>query len=142
MKRNPKQKPLWSREPKAANPDLELCKVMQTFQNSLDYHDKAGEVAITFDMHYCMSLAEKMSALDKRTKVFVRLQSEKIFFDLEFASCMFPKDIHFQGPQSHSDHQIIQQHHFGRRSTSTPQHFSRQLEDNDELNTNHYTTLS
>ena len=113
---------------------------MQTFQKSLDYQEKAGEAAITPDMHYCMSLAEKMSALDKRTKVFVRHQIEKIFFDVEFATCMLPQDIHFQGPQSHtSEYQMLQQHQFRGRSTatSTAQHISRQLEDSDEFNTNH-----
>lgn len=42
-------------------------------------------------MHYCMSLAERMSALDNRTKVFVRHKIEKIFYDFEFGSFMFPK---------------------------------------------------
>ena len=70
---------------------------MQAFQKLLDYQVKAGEAAITSDMHYCISLAEKMSALDKRTKVFVRHHIEEIFFDIEFAACMLPQDSPFQG---------------------------------------------
>ena len=140
MERGSKQKRPWSNEPKVANPDMELCKVMQSFQKSLVSHEKVGESEISADMHYCMSLAERMAALDKRMKVFVRHQIEKIFFDIEFGSGMFPYG--FQGPQSQNDHQMFQQHEFARRITSTPQHLSREFEGNNEFNNNQYTTLS
>ena len=68
--------------------------------------------------HALLYLAERMAALDKRMKVFVRHQIEQIFFDIEFGSGMFPHGFH--GPQSQNDQQMFQQHEFARRMKSTP----------------------
>eukprot|EP00795_Rhopilema_esculentum_P011801 gene11801-2181_t len=76
----------WSNEHKAPDPYLEQCKVMHSFQKSLNESTatKEKEPTMNADTHYCLSLAERMSNLDSRSKVYVRHQIENIFFDLEF----------------------------------------------------------
>eukprot|EP00794_Sanderia_malayensis_P004349 gene4349-4928_t len=126
----------WAKEQKAANPDIELCKVMHNFQKSLT--SQTTEPTISADMHYCMSLAERMAALDGRMKAYVRHQIEKIFLDTEFGSGMYPQNISFQGPQLSSG-AMFQQYEFGGRRASIPQH-SREGSSM-ELNRNQYTSL-
>lgn len=76
----------WSNEHKQPDADLELCKVMHSFQKSLEASCKMPDENTTMsaDVHYCLSLADRMSKLDDRLKVYVRHCIEKIFFDLEF----------------------------------------------------------
>lgn len=80
----------WSNEHRQPNADLELCKVMHSFQKSLEASCKLQDENTTMsaDVHYCLSLAERMSKLDDRLKVYVRHCIEKIFFDLEFGNVM------------------------------------------------------
>jgi hypothetical protein len=59
---------------------------MHSFQKSLEASCKMPDenAAMSADAHYCLSLADRMSKLDERMKVYVRYCIEKIFFDLEF----------------------------------------------------------
>ena len=59
---------------------------MHSFQKSLDASCKAQTPLKTennSDTHYCLSLAERMSGLDNKTKAYVRHSIEKLFFDIE-----------------------------------------------------------
>ena len=62
---------------------------MHSFQKSLDATCRAPTKAdnnVSPDTHYCLSLAERMSCLDNKTKAYVRHSIEKLFFDLESAA--------------------------------------------------------
>ena len=79
----------WSKEHKSPDPNIELCKVMHSFQRSLETtYSKEQETTMSADTHYCLSLADRMSNLDQRSKVYVRHCIENIFFDLEFGSML------------------------------------------------------
>ena len=81
----------WSKEHKSPDPNIELCKVMHSFQKSLETtcsNSKEQETTMSADTHFCRSLADRMSNLDQRSKVYVRHCIEKIFFDLEFGSML------------------------------------------------------
>lgn len=59
---------------------------MHSFQKSLDASCKAQTPPKTdnnSDTQYCLSLAERMSGLDNKTKAYVRHSIEKLFFDIE-----------------------------------------------------------
>ena len=61
-------------------------KVMHSFQKSLDASSKAQTSLKTdnnSDTHYCLSLAERMSGLDNKTKAYVWHSVEKLLFDTE-----------------------------------------------------------
>lgn len=63
---------------------------MHSFQKSLESFCKMPDenTTISADEHYCLSLADRMSKLDDRLKVYVRHCIEKIFFDLEFGGVL------------------------------------------------------
>lgn len=59
---------------------------MHSFQKSLDASCKTQTPLKTdnnSDTHYCLSLAERMSGLDNKTKAYVWHSIEKLFFDIE-----------------------------------------------------------
>ena len=76
----------WSNVHKGPDPNLELCKFMHSFQKSLNESTatKEKEPTMNADTHNCLSLAERISNSDSRTKAYVRHQVENIFCDLEF----------------------------------------------------------
>ena len=80
----------WSNEHQQTDTDLELCKVMHSFQKSLEASCKMPDETPTMaaDVHYCLSLADRMAKLDDRLKIYVRYCIEKIFFDLEFGGVL------------------------------------------------------
>ena len=74
----------WAKKHKSPDPNLELCKVMHSFQKSPDAacsSSKEQESNISSDMHYCMSLAERMSSLNRSSKHISNIQLRKYFLN-------------------------------------------------------------
>ena len=64
----------WSKEHKSPDPNIELCKVMHSFQKSLETtcsNSKGQETTMSAVAHSCMGLADRMSNLDKRSYVYL-----------------------------------------------------------------------
>ena len=127
LKKTLPKKRSWSPAPSAPDPNLELCKVMHSFQKSLDANFKAPTKTgnnLSPDTHYCLSLAERMSCLDNKTKAYVRHSIEKLFFDIESATypTMIPA-TQYHAPSYFNSGQL----HAVQPSTSFSQDLSHQL---------------
>ena len=104
--------------------------MMHSFQKSLDATCKAPtkmDNKLSPDAHYCLSLAERMSCLDNKTKAYVRHSIEKLFFDIE--SGTYPTMI--PAPQYHAPSYFnSSQFHVVQPSAS----FSQDLASNNIIN--------
>ena len=117
----------WSPALSAPDPNLKLCKVTHSFQKSLDASYKAQAPLKTdnnSDAHYCLSLAERMSDLDNKTKAYVRHSIEKLFFDIESGAyaTVVPATQYHATPYFNSG-----QFHLGQPSPSFSQDLSHHL---------------
>ena len=85
LKKTLPKKKSWYPAVSTPDPNLELCKVMHSFQKSLDANCKAQTPLKTdnSDTHYCLSLADRMSGLYNKTKAYVLHSIEKFLFDIE-----------------------------------------------------------